>query len=115
VTVGAGGSLGGKGTINGNVHVQNGGMLYSGDSSITTVNGNVNLDTGATSAFSIANTATLDNILFKISSTGDLSANSTLGGHDVVLTAYSVPEPGTWMLLLGGLVLLAWRFRVHQA
>jgi autotransporter-associated beta strand protein len=57
-TVGSGGTLGGKGTINGNVTVQNHGTLFPGDPSITTVDGNVTLDTGATSEFSIANSAT---------------------------------------------------------
>jgi hypothetical protein len=58
VKVGSGATLGGQGTINGDVTVQSGGKLYPGDPSVTTVNGNVTLNTGATSSFSIANTAT---------------------------------------------------------
>jgi autotransporter-associated beta strand protein len=223
VTVGAGAALGGKGVINGDVTVQNQGTLYPGDPSVTTVNGNVTLNTGATSAFFIANsatpappnkvtagtdydqvaihdTATASNLTIQtgvtleilnltslqlnsvayvpsgsntglinyfvytlqtgatsgqfdflsdgatsqaitysggigevtlgdtelfISYNGNASANSTTGGHDVVLTAYAVPEPSAWVLMVMGAGLFScragnraggysWRSRVNR-
>ena len=41
---------------------------------------------------------------FALSYTGLLSANSTTGGDDIVLTA--IPEPGTWGMILGGFGML---------
>jgi hypothetical protein len=37
---------------------------------------------------------------FAISYLGNYNDNSTINGHDIVLTA--IPEPATWTLLLGG-------------
>ncbi|MGB8353237.1 MAG: autotransporter-associated beta strand repeat-containing protein [Chthoniobacteraceae bacterium] len=41
---------------------------------------------------------------FALSYTGLLSANSTTGGNDIVLTA--IPEPSTWGMILGGFGML---------
>jgi len=41
---------------------------------------------------------------FALSYTGLMSANSTTGGNDIVLTA--IPEPGTWGMILGGFGML---------
>ena len=45
---------------------------------------------------------TLDNTKVFISYTGNAALNSTLGGQDIVLSAYAVPEPSTWVLILLG-------------
>lgn len=203
VAVNANTTLGGTGTIHGNVIIENQGTLYPGDPSVLTVNGSVTFNTGAKSAFAVANTVTpnppqkvtagidydqvslrdgsstgnltiqsgvtlevlnlsflqlnpgtynptapntditnyflfslqtgnttgrfdlfsdgitskainysagIGNVTFNtteifISYTGNSATNSTLGGQDVVISAYNaqaVPEPSTWLLLFIG-------------
>lgn len=48
---------------------------------------------------------------YSISYQGDYATNSTIGGNDVVLSAIAVPEPGAFVLMLGGVGLL---FILHR-
>lgn len=48
---------------------------------------------------------------YSISYQGDYATNSTIGGNDVVLSAVAVPEPGAFVLILSGLVLV---FVLHR-
>ena len=48
-----------------------------------------------------------DGIAFQVSYDADSSLNSTLGGNDVAVSIYAtVPEPYSWILLLGGIAAL---------
>jgi len=59
------------------------------------------------------NTIAIGGYVFDVSYTANYnngSGSSFTGGDDVALMAIAVPEPNTWMMLLGGVgVLTVWR------
>jgi len=78
-------------------------FLVIGASSVTGTFANQQAADGNSNGF---NTITIGGAEFAISYTGNVGTNTFSGaGNDVVLMA--IPEPNTWMMVLGGLGMFA--------